>query len=352
MKLSAPKTALALSIALATAITAHAQQVPPEGVVVDISVVDPRNDNSSNSSTGAVTELPRVTDVEETDAIFSASLDSPLVSSSGVRITLASAAPAPAPKKPEAAATSENVAAEPATGETTTGETTTAEPKVEAPEAKAIKAEPVAAEAPKQAPPAATESEVSKGGKALLALVDAMRPGDVVAPLENNRLSFYLSEKVAFAQYESSAKRFGLDRARTHLAFLFSEERDTVLQAGLALDAAFTSSLRLSFGTRSYIAILSDENQDSLAVSVGAETAYQLPFETLPLEFGASFYYAPDILTFGVGDRAIDAQVDVTLPVREQFSVFGGIRYFQIDTRPEDREIDNRLHVGVRWDFL
>lgn len=350
MKLSAPKTALALSIALATAVTAHAQEVPPEGVVVDISMVDPRNDDSTKSSTAAVTELPRVTDVEETDAIFAASLDAPLVSSAGTPITLASAAPAPAPKKPEAEVIAEKVASEPATEAKLAAKKVEA-PKVEAPKAEAAKAEPVAAEAPKQAP-AATESKVDKGGKALLALVDAMRPGDVVAPLENNRLSFYLSEKVAFAQYESKATRFGLDRARTHLAFLFSEERDTVLQAGLALDAAFTSSLRLSFGTRSYIAILSDENQDSLAVSVGAETAYQLPFETLPLEFGASFYYAPDILTFGVGDRAIDAQVDVTLPVREQFSVFGGIRYFQIDTRPEDREIDNRVHVGVRWDFL
>lgn len=348
MKLSAPKTALALSIALATAVTAHAQEVPPEGVVVDISIVDPSNDDSKKSSTAAVTELPRVTDVEETDAIFAASLDAPLVSSAGTPITLASAAPTPAPKKPEAEAIAEKVAAEPATEAKPAAKKVEA-PKVEEPKAEAVKA--VAAEAPKQAP-AATESNVDKGGRALLALVDAMRPSDVVAPLENNRLSFYLSEKVAFAQYESKATRFGLDRARTHLAFLFSEERDTVLQAGLALDAAFTSSLRLSFGTRSYIAILSDENQDSLAVSVGAETAYQLPFETLPLEFGASFYYAPDILTFGVGDRAIDAQVDVTLPVREQFSVFGGIRYFQIDTRPEDREIDNRLHVGVRWDFL
>ncbi len=183
-------------------------------------------------------------------------------------------------------------------------------------------------------------------------IVDAMRPSDQTPPLDNDRFSLYLSDEVLFAQFERSGKRYGLDRSRVHLGFLHSEERDSVFQTGLSIDASFTKSFRLSFGTRAYVALLNLENMDAFAAALGAETAYKLPFKALPLEFGASFYYAPDVLTFGAGDRTLDAQVDVTLPVRSQFSVFGGFRFLQVDTRPDDREIDNRVHLGVRWDFM
>lgn len=198
----------------------------------------------------------------------------------------------------------------------------------------------------------AVDADPSAGSEALATIMEFMTPEEPVAALTNDRFSFYLSDEVIFAQLERSADRFGLDNGRMHLGFLFSEERDAVLQGGLAVDAAFTRSFRLSFGTRAYIAILNEENMDALALSLGSEAAYVLPFEALPLEFGASLYYAPDVLTFGAGDRAIDAQVDVAFPFRSQLSVFGGVRFLQIDTRPGDEEIDNRVHLGLRWDFL
>ncbi len=186
---------------------------------------------------------------------------------------------------------------------------------------------------------------------AFRAIVDAMRPSGNVDSLENDRLTLYISEKVISPQFERDAKRLGLEKSRMHVGFLVSEERDTVLQAGLSVDSSFAKSLRLSFGTRAYIALLGVENADTFATAFGAEAAYKLPFEALALEFGASFYYAPDILTFGSGDRVIDTQVGVALPFRPQLSLFGGVRFLQVDTRPEDREIDNRAHLGVRWDF-
>jgi hypothetical protein len=183
------------------------------------------------------------------------------------------------------------------------------------------------------------------------AIVDAMRPKGQVDPLQGDRLTLYFSEKVISPQFERNAERIGLDKARMQLGFLVSEERDSVLQGGLSVDSEFASSLRLSFGTRAYIALLGIENTDTFATAFGVEAAYKLPFKALPLDFGASFYYAPDILTFGSGDRVIDTQVGVSLPFRSQLALFGGIRYLQVDTRPEDREIDNRAHLGLRWDF-
>ena len=181
---------------------------------------------------------------------------------------------------------------------------------------------------------------------------DAMRPKGPAPSLNNNRFSLYLSDRVVFAQYDRSAERYNLENGRTHLGLLYSEERDTVLQGGLAVDTTITKSFRLSFGARAYAAILGAENTDAVAVGPGVEGAYLLPLKALPLELAASIYFAPDILTFGAGDNVLDWQVDVTLPVREKLSVFTGLRFLQLDTRPNDAEIDNRLHFGVRWDFL
>ena len=194
-------------------------------------------------------------------------------------------------------------------------------------------------------------SITDRGAEILSAIGTAMRPQGTVPPLTNDRVSVYLNESVAYAQYERSATRFGFDNGRTHVGFLYSESRDSILQGGLSLDAKFAESIRLSVGARGYVALLNRENEDAVAAAFGAETAYRLPFQALPLEFGASLYYAPDILTFGTADGTLDAQVDVTFPVRDQLSVFGGYRFLQVDVRQNDREVDNRLHLGVRWDL-
>ena len=183
------------------------------------------------------------------------------------------------------------------------------------------------------------------------AVVEAMKPKEPPAPVTGNRFTFYMSDAVAMAQVERNTERWKLENGRMHVAAMLSEERDSVVHTGIALDSTFTKSFRLSFGGRVYIALLGMENVDAFAGAIGGEAAYRLPFKATPLEFAASLYYAPDIFTFGAGDRAIDAQADVILHFRESSALFAGVRFFQVDVRPEDREVDNRLHLGFRWDF-
>ena len=44
-----------------------------------------------------------------------------------------------------------------------------------------------------------------------------------------------------------------------------------------------------------------------------------------------------------------DCDVNVGLQVRDSVMIYTGVRYLQMDTRPGKREVDDRLHVGVRW---
>jgi len=337
MRFPAQKTFLAVSFMALSSTAAASSGTEPEGVLLDISVVDPKNDPES--------------------AIFQPSLDtgdSAKASSTPVKIT-------PVPAASSAPATTAKAVAEPATRTPFVVEASASESVVSSggKPVTIIPKDAVTAVKKSAAKEAATESKVAStvdrgtevAAEVLGAITDAMRPKEQVPPLANDRLSFYLSEQVVYAQYERKSELFDLESARTHLGFLYSEQRDTILQGGLALDASFTKTFRLSFGTRAYAALLNQENEDAFAAALGAEAAYRLPFQALPLEFGASLYYAPDILTFGTADRTLDAQVDVTFPVRSQVSLFGGYRFLQIDTRPNDREVDNRLHLGVRWDF-
>ena len=181
----------------------------------------------------------------------------------------------------------------------------------------------------------------------------AIKPQSGTPALLNDRFSAYLSDRVAFVHFERNAARYDFEQARIGVGFLVSEERDTLFQMGLALDAPgdLVPNIRLSVGTRAYIALIGEENNDAFAAGLGIEAAYQLPFEKLPLELSTAFYYAPDVLTFGQGDRIVDWAIDVTLPFRPRLSVFTGLRFLQVDTRPDDVEIDNRWHVGIRWDL-
>ena len=319
MRFSALPTVLAASlVALPNIVVAggEPENSEPMGVLLDISQVDPRNDPES--------------------AIFEPSLDtSDAKKAKAIPVPLDVLASGAAPAADEPVAAPVAVATEPKTILTNV----------------TFGSDKQNAVATTEAATAAEQPRI-RDNPVFIAVTDAMRPKDPVPALANDRISLYLSEKVAFAQYETTGERFNVERARTHVGFLYSEERDVIFQGGFAVDAPFWNSFRFSVGTRAYIALLNEENEDAFAAAIGAETAYQLPLRALPLEFGASFYYAPDILTFGTADRTIDAQVDVKLPIRSQFSIFGGYRFLQIDERPEDREVDNRIHLGIQWDFL
>lgn len=194
-------------------------------------------------------------------------------------------------------------------------------------------------------------AEKAAGSSPFKAIASAMKPKDAVPSLMGKRFSLYLSEKVAFAQYDTESTKLKLENSRVHLGALYSEQRDSVFQGGMSVDAEYFDALRLSFGARAYVALLSTENEDAFAAAFGLEAAYNLPFESLPLEFSASMYYAPDILNFGASDRVVDTQFDFAFPIRDHVSLFAGGRFLQFDTRPEDREVDNRAHVGARWSF-
>ena len=140
-----------------------------------------------------------------------------------------------------------------------------------------------------------------------------------------------LSNDTLQLRYETDAEAVGVDNGRLSGAFFLSEERDIVLSAGLALPANLDlGRLSVLLGPQIYAALLEDENNDVMSVSVGAQLRFLLD-ERRGLAVSGHAYYAPDILTFGSADNLTDLGARVELGLAEQVMVFGGMRWFEFD---------------------
>ncbi len=163
----------------------------------------------------------------------------------------------------------------------------------------------------------------------------------------------YASDKAAQAFYERDSSPIDVKDGRLNVGLLINEKRDNVITAGFLLDSnpAMMPSITLSIGTRAYLGLVSNENEDLFAFAGGLEASTSVLFEEIPLKLNGSVYFAPDIFTFGNSDRVFDWRVSAGIQIRKTVFTFVGLRFLSFDTRPGDREIDDQIHVGVRWNL-
>jgi hypothetical protein len=136
-------------------------------------------------------------------------------------------------------------------------------------------------------------------------------------------------------------------------AFFLSEERDIVLSAGALFPANLDfGRLTLRFGPQAYAALLEEENNDVLAMSVGGEARFVLN-RRMGLALSGQAFYAPDILTFGSADSLTDLSARAELQVAPQVLAFGGMRWFEFDLIDGggERTLQEELFVGIGYQF-
>jgi hypothetical protein len=141
-------------------------------------------------------------------------------------------------------------------------------------------------------------------------------------------------------------------------AFFLSEERDIVLSAAALFPANLPAELNVGrrltvrFGPQVYAALLQDENQDVLAMSVGAEARFLL-LRRMGLAISGQAFYAPDVLTFGSADHLTDLSARAELQLGPDLLAFGGMRWFEFDLIEGggERTLQEELFVGVGYRF-
>jgi hypothetical protein len=132
-------------------------------------------------------------------------------------------------------------------------------------------------------------------------------------------------------------------------AFL-GEERDVVLSAAMMFPVDLADYFDITFGPQLYAALLNEENEDVMAVSLGTEIRWFLDSSHRFAVSGQAFY-SPDILTFGSADNVIDLSARAEFRIADRVIVFAGMRWFEFDLTEGggERTLQEEVFFGVRY---
>jgi hypothetical protein len=160
-----------------------------------------------------------------------------------------------------------------------------------------------------------------------------------------------LSDQTLQLRYLTGGDSVNVDDAALTYGVFLSEARDVVLSADLQFPTDFNLGRRLAItlGPQVYAALLEEENNDVVALAVGAQARYAIaPDRDLALVGRA--YYSPDILTFGSADNLIDLEARLEMRLAKRLTGFAGFRWFEMDLlMRQDRDLQNEPFAGIRW---
>ena len=143
-----------------------------------------------------------------------------------------------------------------------------------------------------------------------------------------------------------------METAELGVGLYFNEKRDIVASMNLMAEVSALAWERLSItvGPAAYATLLSLQDTDIFSIGLRTELRYRLLGERGIYIVGRATY-APDILTFGTADRLWDIEGNIELPISKQIRAFAGYRNFEVDLIGPKRELEDSIHVGIRYKF-
>lgn len=163
-----------------------------------------------------------------------------------------------------------------------------------------------------------------------------------------------LSNDTLQLRYIGDGELVDIDRSsQVSAAFFLSEDRDIVLSGDLLFPADLNlGAVSILFGPRVYAALLEEENNDVMSISVGTQIRLDLDRRSGLAIVGEAFY-APDILTFGSADSLTDLSARAEVRVAPRLIGFGGMRWFEFDLAEGggERTLQEELFAGFGWQF-
>ena len=170
----------------------------------------------------------------------------------------------------------------------------------------------------------------------------------------DHAVEFYISDDALQAQYVRNVDLGEVGPTEIRGGFFYNEDRDLIAIGDLLMhvgdEVDLDSAFDLRVGTRVYGAFLAPEDQDVFGIGLGGEVQYFMGSDRAS-SITLGLFYSPDIATFGQADNVKDVSVRFTTRLRGGTDIFLGFRMFEIDIEPQDREVDDNLHVGIRRVF-
>ncbi|MGI9437155.1 MAG: YfaZ family outer membrane protein [Geminicoccaceae bacterium] len=184
---------------------------------------------------------------------------------------------------------------------------------------------------------------------------DAMVATDAGSEFMGNGSAIELALSTDYLQgrYFSGPGLLGFDQANGNIGLYFSTDRDLIGDIGVMSDpfSVLTEGLTLTFGARGYLALLADPSTDVFGIAPGVEARYAIP-TSRPMAAVGSFFYSPDILTFGDAKDIVDLDIRYEVQVIPSTVGFVGYRLFSFDSDVgDDKDAANEIQLGARYAF-
>jgi hypothetical protein len=167
---------------------------------------------------------------------------------------------------------------------------------------------------------------------------------------EVRALEVALSDETAQVRYIDPENIGGRDDGEIAYSLFLSEDRDVVGSAAALVGTRLRAGeFEIRIGPQAYAALLSEENNDVFALSVGLDARLNLSRNRALAVVGSAFW-SPDVLTFGSADNLTDFMARAELQLTDRLLGFAGYRWFELDLlEREERRLQNELFAGVRW---
>ncbi len=129
------------------------------------------------------------------------------------------------------------------------------------------------------------------------------------------------------------------------------EDASSLLEAGFMLrqDVNGVDGLRMAVGIKGTYTKLGSLKH--AAAPLGAELAYTLPIDVMPVVLSGTFYYAPSVLTFKDADKYKEARVELGLNLMDHGTLFVGYRYIDTDYDAVNYTYNDSGYIGFRVKF-
>lgn len=171
-------------------------------------------------------------------------------------------------------------------------------------------------------------------------------------------LDLRLGSKMAEVNYMMQDATFGYGGADMSMG-VFLNENDDLLATGSILvsgsSAGDVKGLHFGVGAKVYTGILNfpspDENQEGAAIAIGAQARYIFAGKT-PMAILIEGFYAPSVTSLSDFEGTTEIRLAFELEVTPSARAYVGYRSLDFDLNNRiDRELDDKVHVGVRFAF-
>jgi hypothetical protein len=193
-------------------------------------------------------------------------------------------------------------------------------------------------------------------GQALPALGEEPLPtATATRPGVSNALEATFGNDIAQLTYYTPAPIEGVQGSLDYGA-LIATSRQFIGSTALLFrtDLGIFQNFELEIGPKAYLAFLQGEGtakSDVAAIAGGASARVDL-YPPWGIAVFGSFFYSPNVLTFGSANNLYDLTAGAEARIASQLVAVGGYRWLKFTLQLQsDNRLSNELFVGVRWQF-